>query len=221
MRLISYEIPVRFPSERKTVPAITSVEKAALDRVKSKEVRSAALRFPVQHRLHCNRSRGQAVADNKSLAGKTVPKFAGRDFGHNVGQFGGDRGLLLASAYRVLGSRQARNCGILAERCSQRRFYRGKFGGPSRNRTGVYGFAVRCVTTPPSGHPGQSLWEQGPYQPNWSGATGFAFAGQLGRLGGGCRGAGQAVATSSIGWSRSRSRATSWLTFGERWRRVG
>jgi hypothetical protein len=24
-------------------------------------------------------------------------------------------------------------------------------GGPSRNRTGVYGFAVRCVTTPPSG----------------------------------------------------------------------
>src|SRR5690606_1038307 len=27
----------------------------------------------------------------------------------------------------------------------------GKFGGPSRNRTGVYGFAVRCVTTPPSG----------------------------------------------------------------------
>jgi hypothetical protein len=27
----------------------------------------------------------------------------------------------------------------------------GKPGGPSRNRTGVYGFAVRCVTTPPSG----------------------------------------------------------------------
>ena len=27
-------------------------------------------------------------------------------------------------------------------------------GGPSRNRTGVYGFAVRCVTTPPSGHTG-------------------------------------------------------------------
>ena len=27
----------------------------------------------------------------------------------------------------------------------------GNFGGPSRNRTGVYGFAVRCVTTPPSG----------------------------------------------------------------------
>src|SRR3546814_4071879 len=25
------------------------------------------------------------------------------------------------------------------------------YGGPSRNRTGVYGFAVRCVTTPPSG----------------------------------------------------------------------
>ena len=27
----------------------------------------------------------------------------------------------------------------------------GKFGGPSRNRTGVQGFAVLCVTTPPSG----------------------------------------------------------------------
>ena len=26
-------------------------------------------------------------------------------------------------------------------------------GGPSRNRTGVYGFAVRCVTTPPRGQP--------------------------------------------------------------------
>ena len=26
-----------------------------------------------------------------------------------------------------------------------------KVGGPSRNRTGVHGFAVRCVTTPPSG----------------------------------------------------------------------
>lgn len=26
-----------------------------------------------------------------------------------------------------------------------------KFGGPSRNRTGVDGFANRCVTTPPSG----------------------------------------------------------------------
>lgn len=25
------------------------------------------------------------------------------------------------------------------------------FGGPSRNRTGVDGFANRCVTTPPSG----------------------------------------------------------------------
>jgi hypothetical protein len=28
-----------------------------------------------------------------------------------------------------------------------------KDGGPSRNRTGVHGFAVRYVTTPPSGHP--------------------------------------------------------------------
>lgn len=27
-------------------------------------------------------------------------------------------------------------------------------GGPGRNRTGVHGFAVRCVTTPPPGHPG-------------------------------------------------------------------
>jgi hypothetical protein len=29
--------------------------------------------------------------------------------------------------------------------------YLGKGGGPSRNRTGVQGFAVLCVTTPPSG----------------------------------------------------------------------
>ena len=28
-----------------------------------------------------------------------------------------------------------------------------KVGGPSRNRTGVHGFAIRYVTTPPSGHP--------------------------------------------------------------------
>ena len=28
-------------------------------------------------------------------------------------------------------------------------------GGPARNRTGVHGFAVRCVTTPPPGHPGR------------------------------------------------------------------
>src|SRR3989344_2184533 len=28
-------------------------------------------------------------------------------------------------------------------------------GGPSRNRTGVQGFAVLCVTTPPSGHRGE------------------------------------------------------------------
>lgn len=35
---------------------------------------------------------------------------------------------------------------------------RGKIGGPSRNRTGVHGFAVRYVTTPPSGHPcGEAL----------------------------------------------------------------
>jgi integrase len=31
--------------------------------------------------------------------------------------------------------------------------YPEKDGGPSRNRTGVHGFAIRCVTTPPSGHP--------------------------------------------------------------------
>ena len=30
-------------------------------------------------------------------------------------------------------------------------FWGNVVGGPSRNRTGVYGFAVRCVTTPPSG----------------------------------------------------------------------
>ena len=28
-----------------------------------------------------------------------------------------------------------------------------KIGGLGRNRTGVHGFAVRCVTTPPPGHP--------------------------------------------------------------------
>ena len=28
-------------------------------------------------------------------------------------------------------------------------------GDMSRNRTGVHGFAVRCVTTPPPGHPGR------------------------------------------------------------------
>lgn len=27
-------------------------------------------------------------------------------------------------------------------------------GGLARNRTGVQGFAVLCVTTPPRGHPG-------------------------------------------------------------------
>src|SRR6185369_1767321 len=30
-------------------------------------------------------------------------------------------------------------------------------GGPSRNRTGVQGFAVLCVTTPPSGLAGQAF----------------------------------------------------------------
>ncbi len=30
---------------------------------------------------------------------------------------------------------------------------RGRFGGLARNRTGVQGFAVLCVTTPPRGHP--------------------------------------------------------------------
>ena len=29
-------------------------------------------------------------------------------------------------------------------------------GGPARNRTGVHGFAIRCVTTPPPGHPGST-----------------------------------------------------------------
>lgn len=28
-----------------------------------------------------------------------------------------------------------------------------EIGGHARNRTGVYGFAVRCVTTPPRGQP--------------------------------------------------------------------
>jgi hypothetical protein len=31
------------------------------------------------------------------------------------------------------------------------------YGGHDRNRTGVYGFAVRCVTTPPRGQPGSFL----------------------------------------------------------------
>lgn len=35
-------------------------------------------------------------------------------------------------------------------------------GGPSRNRTGVYGFAVRCVTTPPSGLRRRIAWRQRP-----------------------------------------------------------
>ncbi len=30
-------------------------------------------------------------------------------------------------------------------------------GGHARNRTGVQGFAVLCVTTPPRGHPGAAL----------------------------------------------------------------
>ncbi len=37
-----------------------------------------------------------------------------------------------------------------------------KDGGPSRNRTGVYGFAVRCVTTPPSGLRLRIAWRQRP-----------------------------------------------------------
>ncbi len=28
-----------------------------------------------------------------------------------------------------------------------------RFGGEYRNRTGVHGFAIRCVTTPPTRHP--------------------------------------------------------------------
>ena len=36
-------------------------------------------------------------------------------------------------------------------------------GGPSRNRTGVQGFAVLCVTTPPSGRKERPvLWREGP-----------------------------------------------------------
>ena len=35
-------------------------------------------------------------------------------------------------------------------------------GGPSRNRTGVHGFAVRCVTTPPSGPVTGKLVVEGP-----------------------------------------------------------
>ena len=33
----------------------------------------------------------------------------------------------------------------------------GRGGGPSRNRTGVHGFAIRCVTTPPSGLAGEAF----------------------------------------------------------------
>lgn len=42
-------------------------------------------------------------------------------------------------------------CGNPARPCRKARHRPCKGGGPSRNRTGVYGFAVRCVTTPPSG----------------------------------------------------------------------
>src|SRR6185369_12427397 len=35
-------------------------------------------------------------------------------------------------------------------------------GGPSRNRTGVQGFAVLCVTTPPSGQGAGPLWRACP-----------------------------------------------------------
>jgi hypothetical protein len=39
----------------------------------------------------------------------------------------------------------------LNARCSQNEAFVQGSGGPSRNRTGVQGFAVLCVTTPPSG----------------------------------------------------------------------
>ena len=35
-------------------------------------------------------------------------------------------------------------------------------GGPSRNRTGVHGFAIRCVTTPPSGLRRSIAWCERP-----------------------------------------------------------
>src|SRR4029078_7084699 len=35
-------------------------------------------------------------------------------------------------------------------------------GGPSRNRTGVQGFAVLCVTTPPSGRGEAAPWRERP-----------------------------------------------------------
>src|SRR4029078_7009806 len=39
-------------------------------------------------------------------------------------------------------------------------------GGPSRNRTGVQGFAVLCVTTPPSGRGEAALWRERPLPVN-------------------------------------------------------
>ncbi len=33
-------------------------------------------------------------------------------------------------------------------------------GGLARNRTGVHGFAIRCVTTPPRGQPGGNRWSR-------------------------------------------------------------
>ncbi len=32
-----------------------------------------------------------------------------------------------------------------------------KLGGEYRNRTGVHGFAIRCVTTPPTRHPIETI----------------------------------------------------------------
>ena len=45
------------------------------------------------------------------------------------------------------------------------RIFPGEHGGDGRNRTGVHGFAIRCVTTPPRRHLGplhrQAIWRTG------------------------------------------------------------
>ena len=58
------------------------------------------------------------------------------------------------SAETVSGDRISLNSAELHHfgcRYQETRLHRNVVGGPSRNRTGVHGFAIRCVTTPPRG----------------------------------------------------------------------
>src|SRR5690242_14735720 len=60
--------------------------------------------------------------------------------------------------------RRAVRCRTNAVR--KRTVARGVRGGPSRNRTGVQGFAVLCVTTPPSGPDARGAFVAS--EPRWS-----------------------------------------------------